>query len=83
MIPLDKLEQILLDNNFSCHIHPDGPHTTLIIDNIEISEIYQNITYIDVNSSMNCNGFTIFINFKDNIVDISNLHIDLSMYSYM
>lgn len=88
MMAQNKLKQILSDNGFSYHPHPDEGYDTLVIENIEISEIHSQITYIDVKidpcydiqiESYNY-IFYIFINFKDNMIDTSNLYIDLSIY---
>lgn len=77
-----ELKQILSDNGFN--YHQDDHYNVLVIENIEIAEIYHHIKYVAVQlSSFNRELFLIYINFEDKYDQeyISNLCINLSMYT--
>ena len=78
----NELEQILSNNGFSYRKYHQVDVITLIIENIEISEIYEQITFIDV-CQYGDNTFSIFINLKDDyIINKSDFNINLSAYNY-
>ena len=76
-----KFVQMLLDNGFSYHTHPNYK-SVLVIENIRILEMFQQITSVEV--SMEGTNFCIQINLKDDYLYSEdgelNLYIDLSMY---
>ena len=85
-----KFIQMLLDNGFSYHTHPDYK-SILVIENIDTHRISQQIKYIEVKIVDHCldkwsliDCFYIFINLKDDCVNALDLceSLDLSMYSY-
>lgn len=79
---LYNLIKILSDNGFRCHEYSELGDDTLVIENIEISEMYQQITYVEV-VQYSRNDFSIFINLKNDYnPSNSDFSIDLSMYAY-
>ena len=79
---LSELGQILSDNGFSYHPHPNDKYYTLVIENIRILEMVQQITSIDVCTEGE--HFYICINLKDDYLYSEdgelNLYINLSVY---
>lgn len=74
------LPKILSNNGFSYCKHSDRIYNIFIVENMKISEMYQQIKYIEV-AQLYINTFIIYIHFEDYyIINKSDFCIDLSAY---
>lgn len=73
----NNIIKILQDNGFNSHKHPEEYNITYVIENISLVELDPYISSVNVGEK---NGFNVYINFKNGIINALNSCIDLDIY---